>query len=505
MSVRLRQQSSAWLAPTALAAQLKARAGELEGQGMAGLLGGVATGLKSYTANQQRREEINIAEQHHQDALARQDRYHQDALAREDRAFSMQDRAFKYGVVKDQAAALDEMLKGKMLALDLANTTGKPDPKLVQDLQALISSRRRMAAEMGDIGGFDNTMPQLTSDDAASFVNADVANIASTDRLSPNVLENLPLARLSEVVAHAKAQSDVYSALLGRHKNPPPEAQSQVSKLQSILGTYNENFYVASSILSRREKEEQTKIQAAKEKEVAGSKKEASAASDLASIASLQEDLVRRGFKEILPKDLVTARLVYRDLVVTDPNSEAAANRKAAAAAIRAENQKSLVEARYTKMKEFEDYVNGIKEPAERAKATKAAIDHQESLVKQRLSEYEMLKKLQGKQLVGEDDPDLVGGPGKPSAWERYEAERDTLVDMIRKAQGGSPVQAPTGAPEAATPSAQDAAAPVATNAVEPGVYIAGLQGEAKEKWFSMSVADRKRAMQILREKGVVR
>lgn len=487
MSVRLRQQSSAWLAPTALAAQLKARAGELEGQGMAGLLGGVATGLKSYTANQQRREEINIAEQHHRDALARQDRYHQDALAREDRAFSMQDRAFKYGVVKDQAAALDEMLKGKMLALDLANTTGKPDPKLVQDLQALISSRRRMAAEMGDIGGFDNTMPQLTSDDAASFVNADVANIASTDRISPDVLENLPLPRLSEVVAHAKAQSAVYSALLGRYKNPPPEAQSQVSKLQSILGTYNENFYVASSILSRREK------------------KEASDASDLASIASLQEDLVRRGFKEILPKDLVTARMVYRDLVVTDPNSEAAANRKAAAAAIRAENQKSLVEARYTKMKEFEDYVNGIKEPAERAKATKAAIDHQESLVKQRLSEYEMLKKLQGKQLVGEDDPDLVGGPGKPSAWERYEAERDTLVDMIRKSQGGSPVQAPTGAPEAATPSAQDAAAPVATNAVEPGVYIAGLQGEAKEKWFSMSVADRKRAMQILREKGVVR
>jgi hypothetical protein len=133
-----------------------------------------------------------------------------------------------------------------------------------------------------------------------------------------------------------------------------------------------------------------------------------------------------------------------------------AARRKAEAAKVRAENQKSLVDYRAQKALEHAKAMEAVKEPAARAKAHQDAVRNQEELVKTLKSEYELLKSLQGKGLVGETDPDLVGAPGRPSAWERYETERNVLMDMMKSGAA----MAPTAPAPAAAPSAQ-AAAPV--------------------------------------------
>ena len=159
-----------------------------------------------------------------------------------------------------------------------------------------------------------------------------------------------------------------------------------------------------------------------------------------------------------LPKeDLEAARRVYNDLVVTDPNSELASKRKAEAAKTRAETQKGLVDYRAQKSLEHAKAMEAIKEPAARAKARQDAIRNQEALVKTLKGEYDLLKSLQGKGLVGENDPDLVGSPERPSAWDRYEAERNVLIDMMKSGE------APASTAPAATTPAPDAqtAAPV--------------------------------------------
>ena len=81
-------------------------------------------------------------------------------------------------------------------------------------------------------------------------------------------------------------------------------------------------------------------------------------------------------------------------------------------------------------------------------KARQDAIRNQEALVKTLKGEYELLKSLQGKGLVGENDPDIVGAPDRPSAWDRYEAERNVLIDMMKS--GEAPAST---APAATTPA----------------------------------------------------
>lgn len=74
MAVRLRPQSAAWMAPHALAAQLNAQTGQIAGQGVAGLLGGIAQGVGAYTQKREQRRVEGINEQRYQDSLMRQDR-----------------------------------------------------------------------------------------------------------------------------------------------------------------------------------------------------------------------------------------------------------------------------------------------------------------------------------------------------------------------------------------------------------------------------------------------
>lgn len=171
---------------------------------------------------------------------------------------------------------------------------------------------------------------------------------------------------------------------------------------------------------------------------------EANKSQDAAAIASMQADLAKRGIKETLPADITTARTVYRDLVVTDPNSEMNARRKAEASKVRADNQKSLEALRQAGRKEMEDIRARNREPAAAEKAAQAAIDNQESVVGTLMKEYDLLKKLREKGLIAEDDEDLA------AAYGNFAAAKAKYIGMV---SGGAPA---TGAPASAPTASAD-------------------------------------------------
>lgn len=155
MAVRLRPQSSAWLAPTALAAQLTAQTGQIAGQGVAGLLGGIASGVGAYTQKREQRRVEGINE-----------RRYQDSLVRQDRDFGMREDAFKASQLMNQWEITEKLKSGLdvKIAASVDPITGKPDAALVKqrgdidagqgNLKAALDSimQRRKAVDCGPEG-----------------------------------------------------------------------------------------------------------------------------------------------------------------------------------------------------------------------------------------------------------------------------------------------------------------------------------------------------------------
>lgn len=137
MAVRLRPQSSAWLAPTALAAQLTAQTGAIKGSGVASLLGGIAQGVNAFSQKREQRRVEGINETRYQDSL----RMRQADDAR-------QDRAFMYGAAQDQAALNKDFLEGAKLAYAL-----DPTPENLRKVQQGESNAKALAANMAKYGG----------------------------------------------------------------------------------------------------------------------------------------------------------------------------------------------------------------------------------------------------------------------------------------------------------------------------------------------------------------
>ncbi len=137
MAVRLRPQSSAWLAPTALAAQLTAQTGQIAGQGVAGLLGGIAQGVGAFTQKREQRRVEAINESRYQDSL----RMRQADDAR-------QDRSFQYGAVRDQMALNNEFKTGAELAFAL-DPTPENKMKPLRDALDLAASVELGVTEKG--------------------------------------------------------------------------------------------------------------------------------------------------------------------------------------------------------------------------------------------------------------------------------------------------------------------------------------------------------------------
>lgn len=495
MAVRLRPQSSAWLAPTALAAQLTAQTGQIAGQGVAGLLGGIAQGVGAFT---QKREQRRVE--------AINERRYQDSLTRQDRDFGMREKAFTLDLLQGNDRILAESETGKAAELEMALMAGEDASVLKQELEKIRSSRRavqsnmmglapalkaaaagRAAPDAGPVGPGGWPVGQSPSEKAArgeptgdpdvfwnakDYAESDTAQRGGAMPTPPSgprmakggvpvevPRDGFDLETPQGVAAYAKAHeelADQWDKLAEKYagsKNP-----MVVARARGFMGTAAEirmrGLGYQGMAMTKAEKAEQTRkaedLKAQEESRMRvgaaddARTAEANKSQDAAAIASMQADLEKRGIKETLPADITTARTVYRDLVVTDPNSEMSARRKAEASKVRADNQKSLEALRQAGRKEMEDIRAKNREPAAAEKAAQAAIDNQESVVGTLMKEYDLLKKLREKGLIAEDDEDLA------AAYGNFAAAKAKYIGMV---SGGAPA---TGAPAPASTASAD-------------------------------------------------
>lgn len=252
-------------------------------------------------------------------------------------------------------------------------------------------------------------------------------------------------AKHAEYTEKLKRLEDAVSSY---KKDPTGSQQAKISRYTTLAGEIRRDLAVIESVAAdkknRRDLEEETRKRDLTTQGQIAVKRETEKidnASDEAAIASMQADLENRGIKETLPTDITTARTVYRDLVVTDPNSELASRRKIDAAKVRAENQKALVDVRAKASKDLADHLATIKEPAARAKAAQDAINNQEGTVKMLFKEYETLKMLREKNLIAEDDPDLAAAYGN---YESAKAQYLGMVSGVGMPTNVTPVPPPT-------------------------------------------------------------
>ena len=133
---RLRPQSSAWLAPAALAAQLRAQAGETAGRGWSALGSGIASGFAERTRRSERAEETALR----QSEIARSERHYQDALSRQDTMDSV-------SLLKEKMETLELLRQGTMAEIGIAaDSGGEPDPAAFERLKTILSGQRSISA-----------------------------------------------------------------------------------------------------------------------------------------------------------------------------------------------------------------------------------------------------------------------------------------------------------------------------------------------------------------------
>ena len=497
MAVRLGQgiNIGGMMSGNAAAADLLVEAGRAKGAGLAAIGQGLGQGLATFGANRRadkvRAEENAFRQQSREDMLAERAADN----ARQDRQVGMRETEWKASVLGNLA----QQYASEADMLDQA-AAASGDPSLLAKAQAKRgdAARYRTALE-ALVSGKGNGIPEMppyegpvssamSGASASVPVGAPVAGGGGgmdgpVTRIVDEAFSGGPgffgpkgsypapegAAPMAPVV-EPKAQTGAATGAFGVSYTGDPAAdaklatyvQGRVSDLRGSpawnkMSVERRNLYERAEIeavaksgesqfgLKKQEMAFQNQMQAEDE-----ARKQAG---DVTKIASLQKDLESKGLLVSLPKeDLEAARRVYNDLVVTDPNSELASKRKAEAAKTRAETQKGLVDYRAQKALEHAKAMEAIKEPAARAKARDDAIRQQQQVVKTLKDEYDLLKSLQGKGLVGETDPDLVGAPGRPSAWDRYEAERNVLIDMMKSGE----------APASTTPAAT-APAPAAS------------------------------------------
>lgn len=303
MAVRLRPQSSAWMAPHALAAQLTAQTGQIAGQGVAGLFGGIAQGVGAFTQARNRRQEMAINESRYKDALTRQD------------------RSFQYGAAKDQASLLEDYMKGAEVEAALSamsSPTGTPDPSKVANLRTAQSSMNALRAQLAQIGGVQPAnvppMPEapapLTPTAQMPGVQERLAKVEGFESLNDMELQTVVDGLTTEAEA---IQADM-DAILKVDK--VKGAAANASK-RSALNDVNLDLALASSVMRRRkakaeaeQKKADLEAQATKEIKVHSEKQKIDAAADAAELPDLQADAELLG----APKGLKTKKGVEAGL-----------------------------------------------------------------------------------------------------------------------------------------------------------------------------------------------
>lgn len=239
MAVRLRPQSSAWMAPHALAAQLTAQTGQIAGQGVAGLLGGIAQGVGAFTQARNRRQEMAINESRYKDALTRQD------------------RSFQYGAAKDQASLLEDYMKGAEVEAALSamsSPTGTPDPSKVQNLRTAQSSMNALRAQLAQIGGVQpaNVPPipeapaPLTPTAQMPGVQERLAKLSSFEALSDEELGTVADGLAAEAEA-IKAEMDAILKVGGT------KGAAAAAAKRTAFAEKNREAMIAAGVLKRRQ------------------------------------------------------------------------------------------------------------------------------------------------------------------------------------------------------------------------------------------------------------
>lgn len=304
MAVRLRPQSASWLAPTALAAQLTAQTGQIAGQGVASLLGGIASGVGAYTQKREQRRAEAINESRYQDSLG---------MRRADDA--RQDRAFKYGAAQDQMALAQRYAQGlEVKAQNELATKGTVDPATAAEIQKLTASMKALGAQGAQIGGVQ----------AAEIPDVDYSKMVAS--LPTGATEYSREDAVNQAKSMRNMTDEELDGILGFYTQNATEARAALNskkvegadlyRLRTDAGNYEMLRMLAENEAKRRgEVRKQTADNEKSVREVNEKK-----VKDEAAIASLQESLKKEGSNLVLPTgDLESARARYNDETIKLP------------------------------------------------------------------------------------------------------------------------------------------------------------------------------------------
>lgn len=528
MAVRLRPQSSAWLAPTALAAQLTAQTGQIAGQGVAGLLGGIAQGVGAFTQKREQRRVEAINESRYQDNLTRQDR-----------DFGMREKAFTLDLLQGNDRILAESETGKAAELEMALMAGEDASVLKQELEKIRSSRRavqsnmmglapalkaaaagRAAPDAGPVGPGGWPVGQSPSEKAArgeptgdpdvfwnakDYAESDTAQRGGAMPTPPSgprmakggipvevPRDGFDLETPAGVAAYAKAheeladQWDKLAATYAGSKNP-----MVVARARGFMGTAAEirmrGLGYQGMAMTKAEKAKPAELEA----EGAARKRgelSVTAPAEAAELERVNASNRARGLPEIgslrqIGPVETTARVnnnredtqAFTEKRDASKQTFATQRDLARNQAANARQERSIAfKERWNKRKE--DIAVKYKDAALAAQATQQEIDNQKVRMQAAESNYVMLRK----QYDDGRDPGeaFYGTDTKPSAYDKYQDEMEKYMAMTDD--------------DAPAPSAATATAPAATG----GGYPSWLPPEEKAAWDAMPDSEKAKAIE---------
>ena len=479
MAVRLRPQSSAWLAPTALAAQLTAQTGAIKGSGVAGLLGGIATGVNAFSQKREQRRVEAINESRYQDSV----NFRNEEMALRKQAADME-------TAKGQFAIVTEAKKGSdaKIALWMAENPGRMlPPELQQENDKLTAAARAMAFRMGGVQGAQavaakpaspvlvdgKSMSQMTDAELDDFMaKSERGEVDYTYRGGATGdmgqgVGNVPAAPRpatptagapTEMPSSGDPVADKFTDAISRLSASiadMEERESEIKKRGARSAALSTQLTEARTNLLALQGRYQVYSEDRKRKMVAEETRTTQAADDARAAEARRAERmatpeeIADAEKMGAPQGLKTKAGVQGGIALGRQNDAQAG--KADAAALRVEAQKARDARMQAGREAVAKILAGQRDRALAAKAVQDATENQKEAVRTAFNEYELLKKMQKDGLVSDDDPDLR------SAYGKYAAERDIYAGMVGAVPEAGAAPAPVPAP-AAEPMDRDTA-----------------------------------------------
>ena len=462
MAVRLRQQSSAWMAPHALAAQLTAQTGQIAASGPQALLSGLSQGVGAFTQGRDKRRAEATNESRYQDSL----RMRQADDAR-------QDQRFQYGAVQDQMALNKDFKVGAELAYAL-----DPTPENLMKVQQAESNNKALSAALAKYSGVQmpemaqapqgaptGDVPPMPAAPQAPGMKERFEKVAGFESLSDAELEAVT-AGLDSDLKTMDAETDVVL------KVDKAKGAARMAANRTERGRLAFDLALATSVLKRREakaKVTQTEEEAAARARGTESVKGAAEAAELERVNASNR---ARGLPEVGSLRQVGA---VETTARVNANREDTQDFKRETIAKMEGRAKWQAEFRRQAALELEAVRTANKEPAAQARATQAAVQGQKSRMTAAKDRYDTLRKMydDGKEVGVE----FYGDADTPGAWDLYEAEREKYFAMTEATQDSAPTAAPVGGDPMAQAEAEYNALPDNEKTPEAAARIAAKYG----------------------------